>query len=112
MDNPQNIPDGGYVYRELESATRSLIEAIGQFSQRLAVLEKDLNKNCWVSPSQIPEILGSGFSSGMVRNLIRSGELTYGVHYLNTSNGEKPNYLVNPLQIERYFLVPPEYRED
>lgn len=89
---------------------RDFSKAISDFTQKVNEIDQKLNKDCWIRPSQIPSVLGEGFSERLIRELIRSGKLTYGVEYLNVSEGSKPSYLVNPLGLERYFTVPPEYR--
>lgn len=92
--------------KEASTQLVNFIKTLDRLAQSVESLEK---KNKWVPLSSISSILGKGFTSRTIKNKIEQEELTYGIHYISTSNG-KPHYLVNPKTIEDYFRVKPEYR--
>jgi len=99
------------IQKDVKEVADQLFSVIEQFTKTLERFNENLDKDRWVPISQLPSYLGDGFRPYIVRSKIRNGEFQYGVHYIDTSNGQKPNYLVNPLEVERYYRVPPEYRD-
>jgi hypothetical protein len=95
--------------QELEN---ELYKLISNLNENLEELKKQKNKDRWIPITKLSRYLGEGFQYDSIRNKIKEGKLKYGVHYIDVSekDSERKSYLVNPLQIENYYSVPPEFR--
>ncbi len=90
--------------------TAHTAKAIAESALVLAEQLKAENTKQYVNLADAVSILGSGFSVSTLQAKCRDGSFKHGKHFINTSNGEKPNYLVNPNEVRKYFETPPERR--
>jgi hypothetical protein len=63
----------------------------------------------WVGLGEAADILG--LSAWQMRDKIRSGEWRHGKEFINTSNGTRPSYKVNPDEVMKAVALPPEKRK-
>jgi hypothetical protein len=73
-------------------------------------LQQDANENKWVPIDEAVAVLGSGISERMLRERINNGMFKYGTHYINTSDGDRPNYCFRVASLRRFFETHPANR--
>lgn len=49
-------------------------------------------------------------STEMLKDRCRDGRLQHGKHFINTSDGDRPNYLICVSAVLEYLQIPPEKR--
>jgi hypothetical protein len=54
--------------------------------------------------------MGSAFSARKILDDLKAGFPKHGTHYINTSNGNRPNYAVKVAALRRVYESPPEKR--
>jgi hypothetical protein len=64
----------------------------------------------WVPLEDGAAALGPAFSAAKLREDINAGWLTHGLHYIDTSNGKRPNYAVCVAELRKLYATPPEKR--
>lgn len=64
----------------------------------------------WVGTSTAVEQLGDAFGGVKLLNDIKSGHLKYGTHYIDISNGGRPNYAFKVSALRKLYTTPPEKR--
>jgi CubicO group peptidase (beta-lactamase class C family) len=85
------------------AAVQTVLELASQLK-----LEADENK--WVSPEEAIAALGSGISRKMLVDRIKDGRFRHGVHYIDSSDGPRANYLFRVASVRKFFETPPEKR--
>jgi hypothetical protein len=90
----------------LANATVTLTEAIATVKE---LLQNQVSDSVWLSPKQAAARLGVKPISILSR--IRDGRYKLGVHYVNTSDGDRPTYLVSLGAIQKEMTKPPEKRK-
>ena len=89
----------------LANATVTLTEAIATVKE---LLENRIGDSVWLTPRQAATRLGVKPIWILAR--IRDGRYKLGVHYVNTSDGDRPTYLVSLGAIQKELTKPPEKR--
>jgi hypothetical protein len=90
----------------LANATVTLTEAIATVKQ---LLESRIEDSVWLTPRLAATRLGVKPIWILAR--IRDGRYKLGVHYVNTSDGDRPTYLVSLGAIQKEMVKPPEKRK-
>jgi hypothetical protein len=90
----------------LANATVTLTEAIATVKQ---LLESRVEDSVWLTPRQAATRLG--VKPLWILTRIRDGRYKLGVHYVNTSDGDRPTYLVSLGAIQKEMVKPPEKRK-
>jgi hypothetical protein len=90
----------------LANATVTLTEAIATVKE---LLENRIGDSVWLTPRQAATRLGVKPIWILAR--IRDGRYKLGVHYVNTSDGDRPTYLVSLGAIQNEMVKPPEKRK-
>ncbi|MGF1518139.1 MAG: hypothetical protein ACFCVB_10090 [Nodosilinea sp.] len=93
--------------KQLLLTHQQVAEAIAQVltQKQLAATEQK-----WVPLEDGAAALGPAFSAAKLREDINTGWLKHGKHYINTSNGKRPNYAVCVAALRKLYATPPEQR--
>lgn len=94
----------------LQSAISSQQALNRAILQQLADLQSERAETQWVSLNEGAKALGSAFSARKILDDLKAGFLKHGTHYINTSNGNRPNYAVKVAALRRVYESPPEKR--
>jgi hypothetical protein len=86
-------------------ATIALTEATQTLNRLLELRAKE---TAWLTPKEAAQILG--VSDRYLLERIRDNRYRYGTHYVNTSDGGRPNYLVSVAAVKKELTKPPEKR--
>jgi hypothetical protein len=70
----------------------------------------EANENKWVTIESAAAALGDGISVDMLKERCTDGRFKYGLHFTNTSDGKRGNYLVKVSAVRKFFETPPEKR--
>ncbi|MEM6452778.1 MAG: hypothetical protein AAF703_20975 [Cyanobacteria bacterium P01_D01_bin.105] len=98
------------VLQILQSAITSQ-QALNQaILQQLIDLKAERAETQWVSLEEGAKAMGSAFSARKILEDLKAGFLKHGTHYINTSNGQRPNYAVKVAALRRVYESPPEKR--
>jgi hypothetical protein len=98
------------VLRILQSAIASQ-QALNQaLLQQLTEIRVEQAETQWVSLEDGAKAMGSAFSARKILDDLKAGFLKHGTHYINTSNGNRPNYAVKVAALRRVYESPPEKR--
>lgn len=105
---------------EIEDIQKQILSAIVELNktqqegqrtlQQCVDLLKQSSRDEWIAPKDFPARAAMAVSSRMILERIRDGRLQKGVHYIDTSDGERPNYLVCVRTCKTHFMKPPEIR--
>jgi hypothetical protein len=87
-------------------ATIALAEATQALNK---LLELQAREAAWLSPKEAAQILG--VSDRYLLERIRDNRYRHGTHYINTSDGGRPNYLVSVAAVKKELSKPPEKRK-
>jgi hypothetical protein len=98
------------VLQILQSAIAAQQELNQAILQQLTDLQSEKAETQWVSLEEGAKALGSAFSSRKILEDLKGGFLKHGTHYINTSNGQRPNYAVKVAALRRVYELPPEKR--
>jgi hypothetical protein len=90
----------------LANATVTLSQAITTMQQ---ALEKRVEGSAWLTPRQAAAHLG--VKPLWILTRIRDGRYKHGVHYVDTSDGDRPKYRVSMAAIQKELIKPPEKRK-
>jgi hypothetical protein len=99
-------PDELEAIKAVTAATISLNSAIQHLSQ---LLQRRHQEQALLPLEEAADQL-VGVSRDMLLDRIRDGRFKYGVHYVNSSDGERPTYLVKLAAVRAWFDKPPEKR--
>jgi len=80
-------------------------------AQMLAQKQAQVTEQQWVSLEDGAAALGPAFSAAKLREDINAGWLKHGEHYIDTSNGKRPNYAVCVAALRSLYATPPEKRK-
>ena len=94
----------------LNSAVVAQQELLQAIMQELAMLRAEDRETRWVSLEEGASALGPAFSARKILEDLKGGFLKHGTHYINTSNGQRPNYAVKVAALRRVYELPPEKR--
>lgn len=93
----------------IRAAAQSNIQ-IGQALLRaLEQAELDRQENQWISLEAAAAQLGE-ISAAMLKQRCKDGRFKHGIHFINTSDGDRPEYLVKLSAVRRYFETDPARR--
>jgi hypothetical protein len=95
-----------FLDEEIVEALRTLTEATRAVERLLA---ERLQENRWTGIKEAAPRLG--VSDRWILERIRRGSYKHGVHFVNTSDGGRPNYLVSVAAIRKELAKPPEKRK-
>lgn len=79
-------------------------------AQIAAQQNEQAKEEVWVSLEEGAATLGPAFSAQKLREDINQGWLKHGEHYIDTSNGKRPNYAVCVAKLRTLYTTPPEQR--
>jgi hypothetical protein len=91
---------------EILQALKSLTEATRTVEK---LLNERLQENSWLPIKEAAPRLG--VSDRWILEKIRKRYYKHGVHFVNTSDGNRPNYLVSVAAIRKELAKPPEKRK-
>lgn len=106
MENQETI-EALNAIREIALANLATANAVLKMVDEMSLQQK---LNQFLPLEDAAKLVSSGVSSEMLRERCKDGRFKYGVHYVNTSDGDRPNYLVKPSAVLKFFEVPPEKR--
>ena len=86
-------------------------QAANAIAQLIAQRQRADPEQQWVSLEDGAAALGPAFSAQKLREDINSGWLKHGYHYIDTSNGKRPNYAVCVAALRKLYSTPPERRK-
>ena len=93
----------------IQSSEKTIQEAQRTQQQLIEVYRRTLTDQ-WVSPGDFARESGMAISTRSITDRIQDGRLKQGIHWINTSDGNRPTYLVCVHTIMEYFKKPPEKR--
>ncbi|MEM9091316.1 MAG: hypothetical protein AAGC93_21580 [Cyanobacteria bacterium P01_F01_bin.53] len=99
------------VLQILQSAISAQQELNQAILNQLANLQAEKSETQWVPLDEGVRFLGPAFSSRKILDDIKAGYLKYGVHYIDTSNGNRPTYAVRVSSLRKVYEIPPEKRQ-
>lgn len=73
-------------------------------------LQQVEQENQWMSLNEAADRLGSGISPEMLKERCTDGRFKYGLHFINTSDGKRSNYLIRVSAVRKYFETDPAKR--
>ncbi|MBD2019407.1 hypothetical protein H6F43_04310 [Leptolyngbya sp. FACHB-36] len=91
-------------------AAQSAVIAANAALEALNQRKQEADENRWISLSEAVAALGPGFSIDMLRERCTDGRFKHGTHFINTSDGSRPNYLLRVASVRKYFETEPERR--
>ena len=89
-----------------QAATLAAQSALEAMKQR----KKADDENKWVTLTDAAHALGSGISAEMLKDRCVDGRFKHGVHFINTSDGSRSNWLIRVSSVRKYFETEPEKR--
>lgn len=95
------------VLLQIAEAARVAAQTAMQLAEQLR-LESDENK--WVPPDDAIAAIGSGISRKMLVDRVKDGRFRHGVHYIDSSDGDRANYLFRIASVRKFFETQPEKR--
>jgi ATP phosphoribosyltransferase regulatory subunit HisZ len=90
----------------LTAATNAVTDATAAVKQ---LLEKQVENAAWLTPKEAASRLG--VTDKWILTRIRDGRYKHGTHFVNTSDGDRPNYLVSVGAVRKELVKPPEKRK-
>ena len=85
----------------MSDALKILADALQAQQQLMVAILKEVEElraekqsDQWITLTAAAKQLGPAFSSRKLAEDIKSGVMEHGTHYVDTSNGSKPNYAV------------------
>lgn len=99
---------------ELSAINQVLIttqQALAALAQMIAQKQQQTTEQQWVSLEDGAAALGPAFSAAKLRDDINNGWLKHGIHFIDTSNGKRPNYAVCVAALRSLYKTPPEQRQ-
>lgn len=97
----------------LESLQQSAQTALKVAETCLAIVvqaQREQQESQWMSLDEAAERLGPGISPDMLRERCQDGRFRHGVHFINTSDGKRGNYLVKVATVRVFFETDPARR--
>ena len=86
------------------------LQAVNQSLKALTlVLQRLEDEQAWLPVKEAAPRLG--VSDRWILERIRKGSYKHGTHFVNTSDGFRPNYLVSVAAIRKELTKPPEKRK-
>ncbi len=105
---------------DAESVQKQILTAIVELNKTQQEAQKTLQQcvdllkqntiDEWVEPKDFATRAAMAVSVRMILERIRDGRLQRGIHYIDTSDGERPNYLVCIRACKSHFMKAPEKR--
>lgn len=86
-------------------------QAAAALAQVLDQKQAQAAEQRWVSLEEGAAALGPAFSAAKIREDINAGWLKHGLHYIDTSNGKRPNYAVCVAALRKLYATPPGQRK-
>ena len=88
-------------------ANKASVEACLQVVSQLLLQQSE---NQYLTLDDAAAALGSGISPDMLKERCTDGRFRYGVHFINTSDGKRSNYLIKVGPVRAYFETDPAKR--
>ena len=73
-------------------------------------LQREQAENQYVSLDDAAAALGSGISADMLKERCTDGRFRHGLHFINTADGKRGNYLIKVGAVRKYFETDPAKR--
>lgn len=93
----------------IQSSEKTIQEAQRTQQQLIEVYRRTLTDQ-WVGTEDFACESGMAISARSITDRIQDGRLEQGIHWINTSDGDRPTYLVCVRTVTEYFKKPPEKR--
>jgi|GEM_PF-2729281 len=98
-------------YLEALKATAETALATAQACLKLIEQQqRDFDENKYVSLESAATALGDGISANMLKERCADGRFKHGVHFVNSSDGTRSNYLIMVRAARKYFETAPAKR--
>jgi len=104
------MSDEQQLLNTLEQTAQTALTTAQACLQICEQMRSQAQDNSWVSLQEAAQRLGNGISVKMLRSRILNSYFQYGKHYINTSDGERPNYLVRVSSVRKFFETDPAKR--
>jgi hypothetical protein len=105
--NGENI--NHQILEAIVELNRTQLEAQKTLQQCVDLLKQNSSDE-WVEPKDFATRASMAVSVRMILERIRDGRLKRGTHYIDTSDGDRPNYLISIQACKTHFMKPPEKR--
>lgn len=100
--------------REILESLRQSAEAAKATAEAclhvVRLMEKAEQENQYIPLDEAADRLGSGISPEMLKERCTDGRFKYGIHFINTSDGKRGNYLIRVAAVRQYFETDPAKR--
>jgi hypothetical protein len=73
-------------------------------------LQAEADENKYVSLETAAIALGEGISTEMLKDRCVDGRFRHGLHFINSSDGKRGNYLIKVSAVKRFFETDPAKR--
>ncbi|GAB4380458.1 MAG: hypothetical protein Kow00121_36730 [Elainellaceae cyanobacterium] len=73
-------------------------------------LQQAAEEDKYIDLDTAAKALGEGISADMLKDRCTDGRFKHGVHYINTSDGRRGNYLVKVAAVRKFFETDPSRR--
>lgn len=93
----------------IQSSEKTIQEAQRTQQQLIDVYRRTLTDR-WVGSDDVACEFGMAISARSITNRIQDGRLEQGIHWINTSDGDRPTYLICVRTVMEYFKKPPQKR--
>lgn len=77
----------------------------------IAQLQQEQNEARYVSLEAAATALGDGISAEMLKDRCKDGRFEHGKHFINSSDGDRPNYLIRVSAVRKYLETDPSRRK-
>ncbi|MFM7426843.1 MAG: hypothetical protein ACKO7W_17905 [Elainella sp.] len=86
-------------------------KAVAESCQNLIEqMQQAQSEQQWMALDDAAAALGPGISPEMLKERCTDGRFTYGVHFINTSDGKRGNYLIKVAAVRKFFETDPAKR--
>lgn len=99
---------------ELVESLRQFAEAAKTTSEAyliaIKMIQTAAQEDQWMPLDEASRLLGTGISPDMLKERCTDGRFKHGVHFINTSDGKRGNYLVKVSAVRKHFETDPSRR--
>lgn len=93
----------------IQSSEKTIQEVQRTQQQLIDVYRRTLTDR-WVGSDDFARESGMAISARSITDRIQDGRLEQGIHWINTSDGDRPTYLICVRTVMEYFKKPPQKR--
>jgi len=98
-------------YLEALKATAETALATAQACLKLIEQQqREIDENKYTSLESAAAALGDGISANMLKERCANGSFKHGVHFINSSDGSRSNYLIMVRAVRKHFETEPAKR--